>query len=343
MVLKQRTIFFIIFGILLAWFLYLERTILSPFILAGIFAYIFNPIINFFYHKIKLPRTISIIIIYLIIVGVIIFTGLVLGRRIFEESSELKNYINYLANTTQEQINTLPDWLKPIANDFIYSLQKSRLFSPESLYNFFPKAISRIVGVFIFLFSAFYFLKEGREMYDKLLNFIPNNYRVDVEILIRKINSVFASYLRGQLFLVFLVSLMLFIALSILGVKFALILAIFSGFAEIVPLIGPITAGGVAALVVLITGGVSNFALGPIESALIIIVVYFVVRQFQDYFITPHIMGRITKIHPFLIFFAVLAGGHIFGILGFILAVPIAATIKILLEFSFAQIKEKNN
>lgn len=342
MILKQRTVFFIILGILFVWFLYLERTILTPFILAGIFAYIFNPVVNFFYQKIKLPRIISIIIIYLI-VGLIIFTGLVLGRRMFEESFELKNYINYLADTTQAQINTLPDWLKPIVNDFIYSMQKSKLFSPESLYNFFPKAISRIVSFFIFLFSAFYFLKEGREMYEKLLNFIPNNHRSNVEILIGKINSVFASYLRGQLFLVFLVSLMLFLALSILGVKFALILAIFSGFAEIVPFIGPITAGGVAALMVLITEGANNFALTPIETVIAVIIIYFLIRQFQDYFITPHVMGRITKIHPFLIFFAVLAGGHIFGILGFILAVPVVATIKILLEFSFAKIKEKNN
>lgn len=343
MVLRQRNIFFIILGIFVLLFLYLERAILAPFVLAGIFAYIFNPVVNFFYHKIKLPRTISIIIIYLIIVGIIVFTGLILGRRMFEESSELKDHINYLANTTEEQINTLPDWLKPTIEESVYSLQKSKVFSPESLYNFFPQAISRIVSVFIFLFSAFYFLKEGKEFFHKFLNLVSDKHKSDVEILVQKINSVFAGYLRGQLLLVLIVSLMLFIALSILGVRFALILAIFSGFAEIVPLIGPITAGGVAALVVLITGGVNNFALAPVEAVIAVIIIYFIIRQFQDYFITPHIMGRITKIHPFIIFFAVFAGGHTFGLLGFILAVPIAAAIKILLEFSFMKIKEKNN
>ena len=133
--------------------------------------------------------------------------------------------------------------------------------------------------------------------------------------------------------MIFLISLILFGALSILGVRFALIVAIFSGIAEIVPLIGPIIAALVAVLVVLISGGQFNFSLGPVQASIIVVIIYFVVRQIQDYFIIPHVMGRITKLHPLIILFAVLAGGHSGGILGLLLAVPIAAVFKILFEF----------
>ncbi|MCL6096184.1 MAG: AI-2E family transporter, partial [Patescibacteria group bacterium] len=148
------------------------------------------------------------------------------------------------------------------------------------------------------------------------------------------------SYLRGQVFLVLLVSLVLFIALSILGVKFALILAIFSGLAEIVPIIGPIVAASLAAIVAFI-GGTSNFSLAPLQTAIAVVVIYTVVRQLQDYLVNPYIMGKITKLHPLVILFAVLAGEHTAGILGLILAVPIAGVLRIFLEFSLDKINGK--
>jgi predicted PurR-regulated permease PerM len=205
-----------------------------------------------------------------------------------------------------------------------------------------PKAFSRILSFIIFLFAAFYFLKEGRSMFDKLLNFVPNDYKVEADILIRRINSVLGSYLRGQIFLIFFVALTLFIALAILGVKFALILAVFSGFAEIVPIIGPIVAASVAALAAYIGGG-SNFGLAPLQTALIVVVIYAVVRQIQDYLINPYVMGKITKLHPLIILFAVIAGEHIAGILGLVLAVPTAGVIKIIFEYSLDKINSESH
>lgn len=340
MTIRLRSAFFIVFGLIVLWFLYLERAILTPFIVASIFAYIFNPLVNFFYHKIKLPRTLSVVIIYLAIVSLVVFLGTLLTGRILEESFSFKGYLVSLTQTTKSQISALPDFLQPAIREAIVSLEKTR-FTPASVFVIFPQAISGIANFFIFFFSGFYFLKEGRSIFDKFLNFVPNDYKIEVEILLRKVNSVLAGYLRGQIILVFLVSLILFIALSILQVKFALILAIFSGIAEIIPIIGPITAGAVAALAVFLTG-TSSFGLAPIQVALVIIIVYFVVRQFQDYFITPHVMGKIVKLHPLIIFFAVISGGHIAGILGIILAVPIAATLRILIEFSLDKINERS-
>ncbi|MCL4415686.1 MAG: AI-2E family transporter [Actinobacteria bacterium] len=129
--------------------------------------------------------------------------------------------------------------------------------------------------------------------------------------------------------------------MSILGVKFALVLAVFSGFAEIIPIIGPITAGAVAALVVLLSG-VSNFPINPIQGAAIVVAIYFFARQFEDYFIIPQVMGKITELHPLIILFAVISGGHVLGVIGLVLAVPIAGAIKILINFSLDKINASN-
>lgn len=340
MTIRLRTVFFVLLGIVFLWFLYIERAILTPFILGAVFAYLFNPLINFLSQKIRLPRTLSVITIYLIIIALISIAGTALTRRIIAESSEFTDYINQLINATKANINALPDWIRPIVNDALLSLEQSKLLSPQALFSLFPQALSRIISFILFIFSGFYFLKEGRQMVDKLLNLVPKDHRIDVEILVRRINAVLQGYLRGQIFLVFLISVILFIALSVLGVRFALIVAVFSGIAEIVPIIGPIVATSVAATVAFFSGNLS-FSLTPLQGAVAVIAVYTLVRQIQDYLINPFVMGKITKLHPLIILFSVLAGEHVWGLPGLILAVPAAATIKIFIEFCFDKINEK--
>lgn len=340
MTLRLRSIFFIVIGILLLWFLYIERAILTPFVLAAVFAYIFNPIVNFFSHRLKLPRTLSVIIIYLLLISAIVLSGIAFSKRIINESFEIKNEAALITRTAKNQINSLPDWLRPTVSDTLFSFEKSTTVSYPSVLSFFPKAFSRILSFIIFLFAAFYFLKEGRNMFDKILNFVPNDYKVEVDILIRRINSVLGSYLRGQVFLIFFVSLVLFICLTILGVKYSLILAVFSGFAEIVPIIGPIVAAIVASLIAFL-GQASNFNLTPFQLVIAVVAIYTVVRQVQDYFITPYVMGKITRLHPLIILFAVIAGEHSAGIIGLILAVPTAGILKIIFEYSLNKINDK--
>lgn len=327
--------------VLVLWFLFAERAILTPFVLAAMFAYVCNPLVNLLYRRAKLPRTLAIVVIYLVMLGAVVSAGIVLTKRVLSEADELKDYFDSFLEGAKAQALALPDWLRPSVFEFLVSVKKSRIFSPSVIFYVFPGAISRIISFFTFLFAAFYFLREGGSFFEKIIEATPSSYRSDAELLLRKINRVLGRYLRGQLFMVFLVALALFVALSILGVRFALILAIFSGFAEIVPIIGPITATTVAALVTFV-GGASHFSLSPLTASGIVVLIYFLLRQFQDYFIAPNVMGRVTNLHPLVVLFAVLAGGHIGGIIGLILAVPIAASIRILITFFFAKAEAKH-
>src|SRR3989344_598531 len=340
MTLRLKFIFFITIGVLVLGFLYIQREILTPFIFAAIFAYIFNPIVNILHRKLKVPRTASVIVIYILIIGMIVGGGILFSKRAVDESSQFRYQITQITKNAKAQINNLPDWIRPTLNDTLATIEKSNNLTYPSVYSFFPEVFSRIIGFIIFLFATFYFLKEGGSMFDRIINLVPNKYKIEVDILLKKINSILGSYLRGQIFLVILISLVLFICLSVIGVKFALILAIFSGFAEIVPIIGPIFAATVAAIVAYM-GGQSNFGWDPFQTAIVVVIVYTVVRQIQDYLINPYIMGKITKLHPLIILFAVIAGEHVAGIVGLILAVPIAGILKIIFEYSMDLIEDK--
>lgn len=338
MTLSFRTGFFIILTLLIVWFLYLAREVLTPFIVSAIFAYIFNPVVNFLSNQIRLPRGLSIIFIYLVIIAMLGYLGTIIVSRLISESEELVVVSKVFLINAQVQISTLPPFLQDTIREPIKSLPA--IIRPATLLPFFTGAFSGFVGVLIFLFSAFYFLKEGGKIFDRLSLLVPSDYRIEADILLRKINSTLGKYLRGQLLLVFIMAAISFIGLSIMGVRSSLLLALLIGFAEIVPIFGPLVAGSIATLFA-IFDGVSRFNLVPLYEGLIIAVGYMILNQLENYLIVPNIMGKITKTHPLLILFSVLAAGHLFGVLGLILAVPVVATLRILLEYSLDKLVRK--
>lgn len=334
-----RHIFFFILISLILWFLYLERAILAPFILAGIFAYIFNPLVSFFTLRLKTHRGISVALVYLLIMIILFFTGISIAHQIISESDDLAKYSRHLFSQTKQEFSTLPTGLQQTLYDTLYNLQHTNYITSKTVITYFPQAFSRLISFVVFLFASFYLLKDGGDLVQRLIKQAPEEYQNDIAILLKKINTVLGGYLRGEIFLVAFVTSILFVALSILGIRFALMIAIFSGLAEIVPIIGPITAGAVAIIVTLITNS-THFGLSSVQIAILVTIVYFILRHIQDYFVSPYIMGKVTRLHPLIILLAVLSAQHLAGILGVLLAVPTAATIRILLTYFSEKIVE---
>lgn len=342
MTLRLRTIFFIVTGLLVLWFLYIERAILTPFILAAIFAYIFNPLINLFSKILKFPRTLSIILVYVILIFTVINIGNILTKELIRESENIRgiiaNYISYL----RENINTLPNVIQPYVSSFT-EFPKLRV---ETLgltaFPVFSLAFSGILNFFVFIFATFFFLKDNSRLTERILLLLPQNERIEVSALIKKINNVLSKYLRGQIILIICLALILFVSFSLLGIKNALTISILSALAGIVPMIGTITAIIIGTFVIVLSGGIQAFQLGILETILLVVGVYYAAQLIQDYILSPFILGKAVKLHPLVILFAALAGGNLGGILGLILAVPAAATLKIIFEFILDKINNRD-
>lgn len=342
MILKPRLVFFIIIGLLILWFLYIERAILTPFILAAIFAYIFNPLINLFSKILKFPRTLSIILVYVLLIFSVVYIGNLLTRELIRESENIRqivlNYINYL----KSNINSLPPVIQPYISSYTEFPKLQIQALGLSAFPVFSFAFSGILNLLVFIFAAFFFLKDNEKITNKLLFLIPQEERIEVGALIKKINTVLSKYLRGQIILIISLAIILFAGFSFLGIKNALTISILSALAGIVPMIGTITAIIIGTFVIFLSGGVHNFQLGVLETILAVVGVYYGAQLIQDYILSPSILGKAVKLHPLIILFAALAGGNLGGILGLILAVPIAATIKIIFEFALDKINNRD-
>ncbi len=341
MILRPRLVFFIIIGLLILWFLYIERAILTPFILAAIFAYIFNPLINLFSKVFKFPRVLSIILVYVLLIFSVVYIGSLLTRELVRESENIRqivlNYINYL----KSNIDSLPPVIQPYISSYTEFPKLQIQALGLSAFPVFSFAFSGILNLLVFIFATFFFLKDNEKITNKFLLLIPQEERIEVGTLIKKINAVLSKYLRGQIILIIALAIILFAGFSFLGVKNALTISILSALAGIVPMIGTIVAIIIGTFVIFLSGGVHNFQLGALETILAVVGVYYGAQLIQDYVLSPFILGKAVRLHPLVILFAALAGGNIAGILGLILAVPIAATIKLILEFILDKINNK--
>lgn len=322
---------YLVVAILAGLLVYLGRGVWTPFVLAAVVAFIFNPLVDFLAHKIKLPRTISIVVIYFIIIGFITITAFMLGAKIGEETREFSREANFYLRDAGAQIKILPEWLQLVAFDVFDSARQSLLFPTRRMVNFLPGALNRSISVLVFLVATFYFLKDGQELKKSFLALFSKNIHDQLEIISQKINKVLGDYLRGQILLVIIMTVLTYLGLQIVGVRYALILSIFTGFAEIIPFVGPLAAVGVAALMAF-TDGYSRISPSPLVDAATVGSLYLILRQLEDLFIIPQIMGKVTKLHPLVIIVATFFGGHVFGILGYLLAVPVVASLKVVFD-----------
>lgn len=327
---NPRHFFYLAVGILAVLLAYFSREILAPFVLAAIFAYILNPLVSFLSRRTRLPRVWSVALVYVILIGILTAVILNVGVRLIEESDQFAKEAKVLLRETSSQTAALPYWFQPVAVDILESVRSSLLLPQKRVVAYLPGALNRTISVLVFLVATFYFLKDGHRFLESILGLFPNKLRQELELIMQKINKVLGDYLRGQLFLILIMSVLTYVGLLLIGVRYALILSIFTGFAEIIPFVGPLLAAGVA-VTVAVSDQFSRITPSPFLDAVAVASLYTVLRQIEDLFIIPQVMGRMTKLHPLAILVSVLVGGHLFGMVGFLVAVPIVASLNVVL------------
>lgn len=340
---KRKIIKFIITILIITLIYIIYKTtknltgLFMPFILAIGLSYLLNPLVNSL-EKRRIPRTLGVLLVYLILIGFI----LVISFSIFPKlTSEFKKLIDILPNffnnayrffnelyiKYSKNIENLPPELQSI-NEVVKSnldkIQITIINSLKSFTNSIMQVFSKIFSLILIPILTFYFLKDKDYFKKKIILFIPKRNRHDVLCVFREIDVILGKFIRGQLIVAAFVGIATTIGLLILGIDFALIIGIIAGIANIIPYFGPII-GIIPALI---------FALmeSPLK-ALWVIILFVIIQQVESGIISPKIVGESVGLHPVIVIFSLLLGGSYFGIWGLLLAVPVAAVFKIVINF----------
>ncbi|OGY25717.1 MAG: hypothetical protein A2134_02620 [Candidatus Woykebacteria bacterium RBG_16_39_9b] len=319
---SPKTIFItiaILFGLFVAWQI---KGILLSLVIAYILMSGFAPLVDWF-EKEGVNKTVAVLATFILIIsvlGLLIFAvipPLIVQTR--ELILSLPQYIDSLDRFVQTK-NGLPN----ITIDDITQFLTQRI--DKALTNVLSVILNVFTGFLTFITVAvfsFYLLLERDKIKQNLFIFFPHLSKERVYRLGHKIEEKLGAWLRGQVTLMLLVGAATWLGLTILGIKYALPLAVVAGILEIVPIIGPIISAVPAIIIAFVQNPVLVIA---------VIILYVVVQQVENYLLVPKVMERAVGLSPLIIIFALLVGGSLLGIIGALLAVPVTAIIQVILE-----------
>ena len=317
--------------LLVAW---LARDVIGPFVIAGVLAYAFWPVVSAAEERTGLPRVAIVALGYVVVLGALAVVAVLAAERAGAELAELSSGGNDPIVTALHRLfgdtivvagQTLSTRDVAIqVRDALLGLVKS----PTGAYQMATRAVDIGLQVILTLIVTFYFLLDGDRFGRFALRFLGRSQRSEALRIAHRIHVVLGRWLRGQLFLIGLVALVIYLILGpVLHVPYALALGLFSGVLEIIPLVGPMIAAALACTVA--------FSAHGTDTALIVLAVYVVVRQVEDQVVMPLVIGRVVHLHPVITIFAVLVGLSAWGILGGLMGVPVAAALNVTLHELF--------
>ncbi|MHB8613466.1 MAG: AI-2E family transporter [Candidatus Dormibacteraceae bacterium] len=322
-------------------FLYLLRDFLGAFVLGGAIAFMIQPAVTRLVG-LGIPRVVAIVVVFLVIIAIIAGLVLLIVPLVVNEVGQLQRQAPTLASAAQDRINSLqgsPIQIVGISIDIKAATETISSHLKDYLLGQFGNAVTigvtaltTLLQVVLMFIVAFLLALDAAAFRRLLRRLVPNDYRTDFDQIWRKVRKMLYAYVRGQLIIAALIGVLSGIACALLGLPDAVALGMIAGVTALIPYLGPFI-GAVPAILV-------GLAASPIK-ALLIAVVYFLISNVILNFVYPKVMGDAVRLSPILVIAAFIAGYSWAGILGMFVAVPIAATLRILFDHIYPRLYEK--
>lgn len=319
---STKIILKVVFVVLVLAFLWEVREVIAILLMAIILASAMEPLADYLHAK-KVPRGVSVFTVYAI---VLVLVGLVISSVLPPVIEQFKLLATNLPSYIADFQSKYPSFAGIFGNGNLSSIF-SGLVSGGDNSTVFSKTVSvfsSALGFVTVLVISFYLVvSKEKGMKDFVGSIVPASRREQVLGLVTKIQKKMGLWLLGQLILSIIIFVFTFIGLTILGVKYALVLALIAGLLEVVPYIGPI----LSAIPALFFAFIQNPALG-----IGVVILYVLIQKTEGYVLVPKIMEKTVGTSPLVVLLSLLVGFKLAGIIGLLLAVPLAGALMVVIE-----------
>jgi len=311
-----------------------------------ILAYLFNPIINYL-ERYNIQRTLSILILYVVILGVVFAISLSIIPRLGKELGgllaviptyikELTEFLNDLYDKYYSRVDYIPPIMKSIEDVVFQNIDKLQNIIVSNISRFINgvvHAFGKIISFILIPILTFYFLRDKDYFKNILFLTIPKTKRQSARELLTQIDRVLSQFIRGRLILAAYVGIVTTIILLILNVNFAIVIGLITGIADIIPYFGPFLGFAPAVIFAFLDNPVKGIWVG---------VIFIIIQWVENNVLAPKIIGDSIGIHPITVLLSLIIAGGMFGVMGMIFSVPAVAVIKILIGFFIDRAKKRN-
>jgi len=304
--------------------------VILPFIFAITITYILNPLVEILTEK-KMNRTAAVALIYFVVIGSIIIALVYIIPIIILELNKLIDTLPFytseaqriLSNMKSTYLASLPLSLQEIVDRNIKRMEELLLDSLQKVADAIIGIFSSILSIILGPILGFYFLKDLDKIRQNAILYIPASYRKIVIHWFERFGSTLGRYLRSQLIVSLIIGILTTLSMIILGVDFAFLIGVVAGITNIIPYFGPLIGTMPAVAIAILRY--------PYKIPWIIVLML-IIHQLESGIISPHIVGEHVGLHPITVIFSLLIGGTFFGLVGLVLAVPVAALIKLVIQ-----------
>ncbi len=312
---------------LILGFLWVIRDIVIIILLSLVLASALEPLVEYL-NKRRVPRFVSVLGTYVIVLGFVAIMIALLAPLVIDQAQVLSQNLPSYAVELQAKYPSI-DLLLGGAD--LSNVAKDLLSSGSSKDLLFHRTLGLFNGLFALitvLVLSFYLVAADKGMKQFISDLIPGQHQEFIVNLIEKIQRKMGLWVVGQFILSVFIFLLTYIGLSILGVEYALVLAIIAGLLEIVPYVGPFLSAVPAVFFALIQNP-------PLVIAVIIL--YILIQKTEGYVLVPKVMEKTVGTSPLVVLLALLIGYKLAGVLGILLAVPLAGAITVVIKEFFPQ------
>lgn len=324
------TILKILLLLMLFYLLFVIRNILAVLFVSLILASAIDPWVDWMQSK-KVPRGVSVLLIYLLMLTVLGSVVYLIIPPIAEQVKDLLVQYPEVSDYFSSGYEVLKDWSvrDGLLGDVITSRDSFGEFfaTAESFFSRLTGFIGGIFTFFLVLVMTFYMAVEEGAMKKIVWSIAPAKHQVYIMNLVNKMQKMIGLWLRGQLILSLILFTLTYIGLAILGVKYALVLALIAGLTEFVPYLGPILAAVPAVFLA--------FAQSGLMLALFTVILYYIIQLVENNIIVPKLMQKVVGLNPIVSLAVLLIGFKIAGVVGAILSIPVATAVNVIVKDLF--------
>jgi predicted PurR-regulated permease PerM len=274
-----------------------------------------------------MSRPLALAVVYLALLGILSYAGVMMGSRIAEEAAGLARRLPEVIESDPLGNLPLPAWLEPsrskvnqAVRDRVDGLEKDVLPMLSDAGKQVLTGAGSLLSLILVPILSFFFLKDGLAMRGAIVELFHPNVQVVANEILVDLQKLLSQYIRALVLLSIASFLAILIFLSLTGAPYALLLAGIAAILEFVPVVGPLTA---AAVIILVA------AFSSYTHLLWLVGFLAVYRIFQDYVLNPHLMSEGVELHPVLVLFGVVAGEQVAGIPGMFFSVPLIAALRV--------------
>ncbi len=318
------TILKVVLVFLLIYFIYKIGDILAILFVSMVFASAIDPWVDWFQKK-KIPRVLGIIIIYLVLFALISLSIYLIIPPIVAQVNELANNFPYYFDKLISSFSSFKEYANQhgIAQNIkesLTALSSNLQSAARGLFSTVSSIFGNIVSLLLMLVITFYMAAEESAMKKIIHSVVPAQHQPYVMQLTHRMQNKIGLWLRGQLILSLIIFSLTLAGLAVLGVDYALTLALIAGLTEFIPYLGPILASIPAIFLA--------FFQSPML-ALAVLILYVVVQWTENHIIIPKLMQKVTGLNPIISIIVLLVGFKLAGVIGIILAIPVATAASV--------------